>query len=246
MTGVKLGDRLLVIGCGQAKLVAQLALKPGLTGRACALDENAAMSARAAETALREGALLESETAPYTNLPHNDSAFDIVVLNHTLGEIPRERRMAVLTEARRVLRDGGRCIAIEPVAPRGAGSLVGRVRARHGETSRSALTSRRLSCGQDARGTRRNGVHRRAPDEDKTARPFWTSTVSRGIHPGRAPPNRFPRERPKNDARAPAQAVKSTAGFLPLGAGRLKPASTAGLYTNVQIRIRVGRSVHGS
>ena len=39
MTGVKLGDRLLVIGCGQAKLVAQLALKPGLTGRACALDE---------------------------------------------------------------------------------------------------------------------------------------------------------------------------------------------------------------
>ena len=33
MTGVKLGDRLLVIGCGQAKLVAQLALKPGLTGQ---------------------------------------------------------------------------------------------------------------------------------------------------------------------------------------------------------------------
>ncbi len=124
MTGVKLGDRLLVIGCGQAKLVAQLALKPGLTGRACALDENAAMSTRAAETALREGALLESETAPYTNLPHNDAAFDIVVLNHTLGEIPRERRMAVLTEARRVLRDGGRCIVIERSARRGLVALV--------------------------------------------------------------------------------------------------------------------------
>ena len=126
MTGVKLGDRLLVIGCGQAKLVAQLALKPGLTGRACALDENAAMSTRAAEAALREGALLESETAPYTNLPHNDSAFDIVVLNHTLGEIPRERRMAVLTEARRVLRDGGRCVAIEPSRRGVLASLVGR------------------------------------------------------------------------------------------------------------------------
>ena len=126
MTGVKLGDRLLVIGCGQAKLVAQLALKPGLTGRACAVDENAAMSTRAAEAALREGALLESETAPYTNLPHNDSAFDIVVLNHTLGEIPRERRTAVLAEARRVLRDGGRCVAIEPSRRGVLASLVGR------------------------------------------------------------------------------------------------------------------------
>lgn len=126
MTGVKLGDRLLVIGCGQAKLVAQLALKPGLTGRACALDENAAMSARGAEAALREGALLESETAPYTTLPHNDSAFDIVVLNHALGEIPQERRMAVLNEARRVLRDGGRCVAIEPSRRGVLASLVGR------------------------------------------------------------------------------------------------------------------------
>ena len=114
MTGVKLGDRLLVIGCAHAKLVAQLALKPGLTGRACALDENAAMSARAAEAALREGALLESETAPPTMLPHNDSAFDIVVMNHALAGIQPDRRVAFLNEARRVLREGGRCVAVEP------------------------------------------------------------------------------------------------------------------------------------
>jgi ubiquinone/menaquinone biosynthesis C-methylase UbiE len=124
MTGVKLGDRLLVIGCTPAKLVAQLALKPGLTGRACALDENAAMSARAAEAALREGALLESETAPHTMLPHNDNAFDIVVMNHALGTVRAERRLLVLNEARRVLRDGGRCIAIEPAARRGLAALV--------------------------------------------------------------------------------------------------------------------------
>jgi ubiquinone/menaquinone biosynthesis C-methylase UbiE len=122
MTGVKLGDRLLVIGCAQAKLVAQLALKPGLTGRTCAVDEDAAMSARAAEAALREGALLESETAPHTMLPHNESTFDIVVCNHALGAVQPERRVAVLNEARRVLRDGGRCIAIEP--SRGAGLMT--------------------------------------------------------------------------------------------------------------------------
>ena len=125
MTGVKLGDRLLVIGGGHAKLVAQLALKPGLSGRACALDENAAMSARAAVAAERAGALLESETAPHTMLPHNEGAFDVVVVNHALGSVQPERRILVLNEARRVLRDGGRCIAIEPSRRRGLAALVG-------------------------------------------------------------------------------------------------------------------------
>ncbi|MBA2259713.1 MAG: methyltransferase domain-containing protein [Acidobacteria bacterium] len=124
MTGVKLGDRLLIIGCAHAKLVAQLALKPGLTGRTCALDEDAAMAARGADTALREGALVESETAPLTMLPHNDSAFDIVVVNHAFRGLQPERRSAVLNEARRVLRDGGRCIVIEPSGRRGLMALV--------------------------------------------------------------------------------------------------------------------------
>ena len=140
MTGVKLGDRLLVIGCGQPKLVAQLALKPGLTGRTCALDENAAASARAADMALREGALLESETAPYTSLPHNNSAFDIVVVNHALGALPPERRAALLNEARRVLRDGGRCVAIEPASRRGLAALIAGSRAAATETE-AAFTS---------------------------------------------------------------------------------------------------------
>ncbi len=124
MTGVKLGDRLLVVGCGAAKLVAQLALKPGLTGRACAIDENPAMSARASNVAQREGALVEVETAPPTMLPHNDGSFDVVVLNHILGRLSVDRRVLVANEARRVLREGGRCISIESAARGGLAALV--------------------------------------------------------------------------------------------------------------------------
>ena len=40
MTAVRMADRLLVIGCAEPKLIAQIALKPGLTGRACAVDEH--------------------------------------------------------------------------------------------------------------------------------------------------------------------------------------------------------------
>ncbi|MBW8713960.1 MAG: NAD(P)-dependent alcohol dehydrogenase, partial [Acidobacteria bacterium] len=38
MTGVKLGDRLLVIGAGDPRLIAALATKSGLTGRASVVD----------------------------------------------------------------------------------------------------------------------------------------------------------------------------------------------------------------
>ena len=113
MTGVKLGDRLLIIGGGDAKLVAQLALKPGLTGRTCMVDEREATSARAAQAALKEGALMESETASFAALPYPSDAFDLVVVNHALREFSAEKRVAVLAEARRVVRDGGRCIAVE-------------------------------------------------------------------------------------------------------------------------------------
>jgi ubiquinone/menaquinone biosynthesis C-methylase UbiE len=45
-------------------------------------------------------------------------------MNHALGTVRAERRLLVLNEARRVLRDGGRCIAIEPTTRRGLAALV--------------------------------------------------------------------------------------------------------------------------
>ena len=124
MAGVKMGDRLIVIGCSDPKLVAQLALKPGISGRACAVDANAAAAARAGETATREGALIETESAPHTMLPYDNGAFDVAVLAHALGGLTLERRIATINEARRVLRAGGRCIGMEAAARGGLGALA--------------------------------------------------------------------------------------------------------------------------
>jgi len=114
MTAVRMGDRVLVIGCSKPKIVAQLARKPGLTGRTCAVDDSAEYTAKAAEAAQKEGALLEVETAPVTALPYEADAFDVVVLNHALPRLPLEQRAACVGEAVRVLRPGGRCVAIQP------------------------------------------------------------------------------------------------------------------------------------
>ena len=137
MTGVKRGDRLLIMGGADAKTVALLAQKPGISGRICVVDDDAAIATRAGETATREGALIEAETAPLTMLPYDAEAFDLVVLNHALGKLPEARRATALAEARRVLREGGRCVSIEAAARGGLASLIGGARVPSSEIERA-------------------------------------------------------------------------------------------------------------
>jgi ubiquinone/menaquinone biosynthesis C-methylase UbiE len=124
MAGVNMGDRLIVIGCSNPKLVAELALKPGISGRVCAVDADAAAATRAGESATREGALIEAETAPHTMLPYDNGSFDVAVLAYVLGNLPHQGRIATITEARRVLRAGGRCVGIETAARGGLAALA--------------------------------------------------------------------------------------------------------------------------
>lgn len=124
MAGIKLGDRLLVVGGGDPLLIAQLAAKTGLTGRACAVDEDQGIVTHAASVALREGALVETLVSPCGTLPFDDGAFDVVVVRDALPRLAGESRVDCLTEVRRVLRGGGRCLVIDRVR-RGLAALVG-------------------------------------------------------------------------------------------------------------------------
>jgi ubiquinone/menaquinone biosynthesis C-methylase UbiE len=113
MAGVKLGDRLLIVGGRDTKTIVQLATKPGLTGCTVVVDEDPARAANAAREAEREGTLVEGVPAPWGNLPMGRDSFDIVVIRGVLAEIPADRRAACIHEAVRVLRPGGRCLVIE-------------------------------------------------------------------------------------------------------------------------------------
>jgi ubiquinone/menaquinone biosynthesis C-methylase UbiE len=120
MPGVKLGNRLLVVGCGDPELIAALAAKAGLTGRACAVDADEARVAKAARDVERAGSLIETAVAHLPLLPYEDRAFDIVVVRDVLPGL--NDRDSLLHEVQRVLRPGGRCIAIDTT---GAGGLAG-------------------------------------------------------------------------------------------------------------------------
>jgi ubiquinone/menaquinone biosynthesis C-methylase UbiE len=113
MAGLKLGDRLLIVGCSDPRLIAQLAVKTGLTGRAHAVDPRGQVVEKAAAMALREGALVETSVSSLAALPFEAASFDVAVVRDALMDVPGETRPAVLAEVRRVLRPGGRCLVID-------------------------------------------------------------------------------------------------------------------------------------
>ena len=125
MVGLKMGDRLLQVGAGDGRLLAALAAKVGLTGRACAVDATDAGVTRARLAAEREGVLLELQRAPLAPLPFEDGAFDVAILHGVLRGATPETRVAVVGEAARVLRRGGRGIVVDRVPRGGLGALFG-------------------------------------------------------------------------------------------------------------------------
>jgi ubiquinone/menaquinone biosynthesis C-methylase UbiE len=124
MAGIKLGDRLLFVGCGDAILLAQLAVKTGLTGRAFAVDEREAIVTAAGEIATREGALVETATAQWTSLPVESNSFDVAVVRDVLPHLPVHRRAACIAEVARALRPGGRCLVIDGTPRKGISAIV--------------------------------------------------------------------------------------------------------------------------
>lgn len=129
MAGVKLGQRLLAVGPRDPKLVARLAAKAGLTGRACLVDADEAGLASAAAAIEQEGALVEATRAPYGMWPFEEDSFDVAVIPDLLPSLTPDVRVRCISEVLRVLRPGGRAIVIERAARGGlVGALLGGAR----------------------------------------------------------------------------------------------------------------------
>ena len=127
MAGVKLGERLLQIGVDDAALAGQLAAKTGLSGTAAhivATDDEAVRVNRGAKKA---GVLVEVRVGATDRLPFDDHAFDLVVVHSVRGQLAAaggDQRLATLREAHRVIRPGGRLVAIEAGATTGLRSVL--------------------------------------------------------------------------------------------------------------------------
>ena len=121
MSGVRLGERALQIGEGDIRVMALIAARTGLTGRAviAALNEH---SARRARRAIDDaGALAEVGVVDQGNRP-DDAAFDVIVVHdvpQTIASSDAAVRSGWLQLCYRTLRDGGRIVTIERGSPVG-------------------------------------------------------------------------------------------------------------------------------
>jgi len=120
MAGVKLGDRVLVVGSSDGTLLAALGQKTGLSGRTSCIDHSLDKVKTAGAIAERAGVLVEVATFEGDRIPYDDDSFDLVVIEDPSWVTDRARGLQVLLESLRVLRPGGRTFVIVPLSGRPA------------------------------------------------------------------------------------------------------------------------------
>jgi SAM-dependent methyltransferase len=129
MTGVKMGDRVVQVGCEHGGRLGAVAGKVGLSGRALAVVPDEPSAERARKGAANAGALVDVEIAPPTRLPIEAAEFDLAVVDDTaglLGARQPDERVASIRELLRVLRPGGRVMLIGAAPRGGLGALLSR------------------------------------------------------------------------------------------------------------------------
>ncbi len=127
VTGVKEGDQLAQIGCADGGLMAALAAAVGPSGRAVAIVPDQASAACAQTAARGAGVPIEVEMARLTQLPAANAAFDLVFVDDTddlFASVIPARRRSFVGEIFRILRPGGRVVAIRREA---RGGIIGAV-----------------------------------------------------------------------------------------------------------------------
>lgn len=129
MAGVKMGDRMLQIGCANGGALAAVAAKLGLSGRALAVVGDEASAARVRKGATQAGVLVDVELSPPTELPVEDQSFELVIVDDAdsrFAGMSSADRVATLREALRVLGPGGRALVISALPATGIAAMLGR------------------------------------------------------------------------------------------------------------------------
>lgn len=107
------GERVLDVGCGPGSLTIPAARKVGRDGKAAGIDASPEMIDVARRNAKKQGLDIDLQVAPIEALPFGDGEFDVVLSSLMLHHLPDDVKAQGLGEVLRVLKPGGRLIAID-------------------------------------------------------------------------------------------------------------------------------------
>jgi ubiquinone/menaquinone biosynthesis C-methylase UbiE len=107
------GESILDVGCGTGTLAIAAKRHVGPTGAVYGIDASPEMLARANKKASKGGIDVVFKKAFAQNLPFPDAQFDAVLTTVMLHHLPRKARQLSACEMRRVLKPGGRVLAVD-------------------------------------------------------------------------------------------------------------------------------------
>src|SRR5215510_8085106 len=110
---LKMGESVLDVGCGTGTLAIAAKRQVGPTGTVYGVDASQEMIARAEKKARKAGVEVTFKKAFAQSLPFPDVQFDVVLTTVMLHHLPRNARQELAFEIRRVLKPGGRVLAID-------------------------------------------------------------------------------------------------------------------------------------
>jgi len=113
LANLKMGESVLDVGCGTGTLAIVAKRHVGPTGTVCGIDASPEMIARATKKARKVGVDVVFKNAAAEALPFSDAQFDVVLSTAMLHHLPRKPRQQCVQEIRRVLKPGGRILAID-------------------------------------------------------------------------------------------------------------------------------------
>ncbi len=107
------GESVLDVGCGTGTLAIAAKRLVGLKGTVYGIDASPEMIGRARNKARKAGTDVVFKNALAEALPFPDAQFDAVMASMMLHHLPSEARRQCVREMRRVLKPGGRLLAVD-------------------------------------------------------------------------------------------------------------------------------------
>jgi ubiquinone/menaquinone biosynthesis C-methylase UbiE len=139
-------ESVLDVGCGTGSLAIEAKRAVLSGGLVHGVDASPEMIARARRKARKAGLDVAFATAPAQALPFPDRRFDVVVTSMVLHHLPRSSREQCAREMRRVVRPGGRVLAIDFDPPPRRSGFLARLH-RHGNLKPGELAELLVDAG---------------------------------------------------------------------------------------------------
>lgn len=151
------GESVLDIGCGTGTLAITAKRLVGSTGRVCGIDAAPEMVSRAGKKARNAGLEVDFRNALVESMPFPDEEFDVVLSTLMLHHLPAKLRVQCAAEVRRVLKPGGRLLAIDFGTAPGTKGIVAHFH-RHGHINLEEMAMIFREAGLNVREKGKVGI----------------------------------------------------------------------------------------